>query len=415
MEFFNVLAADDVHAIIREIAKTYNIKRETVDLLQASGRIASKDILAPIDLPEFNRSTVDGYAVISQEVMGASASMPSFLDCVNEVLMGEQVDLILQKGQAVYVPTGGMVPAGADGVVMIEYVEKLDEQTILIHRPIAPLENVTLIGDDLRKGELIIAKGKKLTPYDIGLLAGQGINQVEVYKKPQFAIISTGDEIVDLDQPKRLGQIRDINGYALSALITQCGGEILKKVIVNDDFDKLQTVLAEVLVSADIILISGGSSAGTRDYTKAVIEAFENGKVLVHGISIKPGKPTIIGQIDKKVVFGLPGHPASALIIFNQFVKVYMNALLARPSNAFSVSAVLESNVHASPGKETYQMVQLVREENNHVWLAIPFYAKSGMMTLLAKASGYLRIPSSKEGLLKGETVDVFLLQEVEL
>ncbi|WP_070000580.1 molybdopterin molybdotransferase MoeA [Cellulosilyticum sp. I15G10I2] len=413
MEFFNVLTAKEVHDIIKELARDYFIQSETIDLISAAGRIASEEILAPVNLPEFNRSTVDGYAVISQEVMGASESMPSFLDCVSEVAMGETTDFVLQKGQAVYVPTGGMVPEGADGVVMIEYVEKLDEKTILIHRPIAPLGNMTLIGDDLKAGELIISKGKKLTPYDIGLLAGQGIHKIEVYQKLRFAVISTGDEIIDLEEPKKLGQIRDINGYALSSLITQLGGEVINKSIVRDNFEKLKETLGEVLNQADIVLLSGGSSVGTRDYTKAIIESFAEGEVLVHGISIKPGKPTILGHIGKKVVFGLPGHPASALIIFNQFVKAYMQQLLKRPETDFGIMATLAANVHASPGKETYQMVQLVQSDEG--WNAHPFYAKSGMMSLLAKASGYLRIPGSIEGLMKGEKVKVYLLQEVEL
>ncbi|MDF2614384.1 MAG: Molybdopterin molybdenumtransferase MoeA [Clostridia bacterium] len=410
MNFFNVLAVEEVDIILQKIASDYLAEEEIIDILQGRERIVSEAVFAPVDLPEFNRSTVDGYAVISQEVMGASSSMPSFLECSHEVVMGTEADLRVQKGQAVYVPTGGMVPAGADGMVMIEYVEKLDDKTILVHKPIAPLENMTLIGDDLKKGEIVIEKGKKLTSYDIGLLVGLGITKIKVYKKPRFAVISTGDEIVDLDEPQKIGQVRDINGYALSALITELGGQINKKVIVKDEFNWLQKVLKEALEEADIILISGGSSVGTRDYTKDVMTSL-GGKVLVHGISIKPGKPTIVGQINEKIVFGLPGHPASALIVFDRFVKTYMQRTLRRCEKELSITAILESNVHASPGKETYQMVQLMRGE--HDWRAVPFYAKSGMMTLLAKSSGYIRISNNQEGLMKGEKVEVFLFQEV--
>jgi molybdopterin molybdotransferase len=356
---------------------------------------------------------VDGYAVICQDVMGASDSMPSFLECVSEVGMGENTELIVEKGQAVYVPTGGMIPSGADGMVMIEYVQKLDDHTLLIHKTIAPGENITLVGDDLRVGDLIVSKGKKVTAYDIGLLAAMGIGEVKVCKKPKFTILSTGDEIIDLEETQRLGQIREINGYALCALIKQLGGEVIKKVIVKDDFKKLQKEVGQALELADIVLISGGSSVGTRDYTKQVIESFEGGQVLIHGIAIKPGKPTIIGQINTKLIFGLPGHPASALIIFNIFVKNYLYKILNRVIKPLQVIATLESNVHSSPGKETYQMVELVR--NNLEWKAIPLYGKSGMMTLLARASGYIRITDEKEGLMRGEQVDVYLLQEVEL
>lgn len=413
MEFFNVLSVQEVNSIIDRLSKTYKIGTEIVDLIDAIDRIVAKDYYSSVNLPEFNRSTVDGYAIICQEVMGASEAMPSFLQCVSEVDMGESTDLIVKKGQAVYVPTGGMVPSGADGVIMIEYVQKLDEQTLLIHRPIAPGENITFVGDDLHEGELVATKGKKVTAYDIGLFAAIGIGKVQVFNKPRFAILSTGDEIIDMNEVQKLGQIREINGYALSALIKQLGGEVIKKVIVKDDFNKLKEELAHTIEQADIVLISGGSSVGTRDYTKQVIESFDDGKILVHGISIKPGKPTIIGQINNKLIFGLPGHPASALIVFNIFVKNYMQKILNRFINSFHVIATLDNNVHSSPGKETYQMVQLIRNEKE--WKAIPLYGKSGMMTLLTRASGYIRISDEKEGLMKGEQVDIFLFQEVEI
>lgn len=413
MEFFNVFTVKEVHSIIQKLANNYLIGTETVDLLHAIDRIVYKDIIANVNLPEFNRSTVDGYAVISQDVMGASESIPSYLQTIGQVSMGETVDLLIGRGQVVYVPTGGMVPEGADGVVMIEYIDKLDEQTILIYKPIAPGENMTLIGDDLKKGELVVPKGKKLSAYDVGLLAGMGLSKVEVYKKPKFAILSTGDEIIDLHEDKGIGQVRDINGYALNALIVQLGGEVVHKNIVEDDFEKLQNVLGNMLQEADIVLISGGSSVGTRDYTKKLIESFAGGEVLVHGVSIKPGKPTILGQVGGKIVYGLPGHPASALIIFNVFVKTYIRNILSRTQKMVTIQAKLTGNVHSSPGKETYQMVQLIRQD--HEWLAVPFYAKSGMMTLLSKASGYIRITDEKEGIVKGEKVDVFLFQEVDL
>ena len=410
MEFFNVLSPEEVDVTIEKIACLYRGESETIELLQSLDRIASQDVISPLNLPEFNRSTVDGYAVIAEEVMGASEAVPSFLGCSCEVMMGEKAGCNLQKGQAVYVPTGGMVPEGADGVVMIEYAEKLDDETLLVYRPIAPLENMTLIGDDLKKDELVLPKGKKLTPYDIGLLAGLGISHVNVYKKPQIAVISTGDEVVDIDESQSIGQIRDINGYALCALADKLGTTVCQKAIVKDDFTSLKKTLEEALIQADVLLLSGGSSVGTRDYTKDVIEAL-GGTVLVHGISIKPGKPTIIGQIGKKIVFGLPGHPASALIVFNRFVKNYLQHILKRWGKEASITAILTQSVHSSPGKETYQMVCLTQEEGK--WQAVPFYAKSGMMTLLAKASGYIRISKDEEGLMAGNEVEVFLFQEV--
>lgn len=413
MKFFNILSVQEVNAIIEQQAINYKVGIEEVSISAAVDRICAVNCYTPVNLPEFNRSTVDGYAVICQDVMGASDSLPAFLECISEVGMGENTQLVVRKGQAVYVPTGGMIPTGADGVVMIEYVQKPDDHTLLIHKAIAPGENITFAGDDLRTGDLIISGGRKITAYDIGLLAAVGLGTVKVYKKPLFAVISTGDEIIDISETQKLGQIRDINGYVLSSLIKQLGGEVIRKTIVEDDFDRLQNELGKAIEMADIILISGGSSVGTRDYTKNVIESFKGGQLLIHGVAVKPGKPTIIGKVNSKLIFGLPGHPASALIIFNIFVKNYFHKIMNKVTNPLQVIATLESNVHSSPGKETYQMVQLVRDQLN--WKAIPLYGKSGMMTLLSKASGYIRITDEKEGLMRGTQVEVNLLQEVEL
>lgn len=413
MDFFKVLSVYEVLSILDTHAKSYMIGTQTVKSLDALGRTVSNDVYAEVDLPGFNRSTVDGYAVKSMDVMGASESIPSFLQCVKEIAMGEEVEYTLKNGETAYVPTGGMLPEGADGVVMIEYADKLDADTILMYKPIAPGENMTFRGDDLKKGEVIVNKGKFITPYDIGLLSGLGISEINVYKKPVFSVISTGDEIIDINETQKTGQVRDINGYALSALITQLGGEVYMKTIVKDDFSKLKDTLSNALESSDIIIFSGGSSVGAKDYTEQVIESFEGGQVLVHGVSIKPGKPTIIGKVNNKLVFGLPGHPVSAMIVFNRLVKEYAIMLLNKKANLFSVKAKLDSNVHSSPGKETYQMVQLVEADGEYT--AVPIYAKSGIMTLLAKASGYIRIPNETEGLLKDENVDVFLMQEVNI
>lgn len=413
MEFFNVLSVQAVNSIIERLGKNYEIGTETINLVEAIDRITAINYYALVNLPEFNRSTVDGYAVISADVMGASDSIPSFLEYVSEVGMGENTELVVGKGQAVYVPTGGMIPYGADGMVMLEYVQKMDDQTLLINKAIAPGENITLAGDDLQAGDLIIPLGKKITAYDIGLLAAVGICDITVYQKPKFTVISTGDEIIDIHENQTMGQIRDVNGYAICSLIKQLGGEVTKKVIVKDDFINLQKELGLAINQADIILISGGSSVGTRDYTKQVIESFQGGEVLVHGIAIKPGKPTILGRIGSKLIVGLPGHPASALIVFHNFVKNYMQIILNRVIKPFQVIATLDCNVHSSPGKETYQMVELIKE--GYTWRAVPLYGKSGMMTLLARASGYIRITDEQEGLMKGDQVDVYLLQEVEL
>lgn len=413
MEFFKVMSCQQVDRILEEMANNYQLEMEKIDLIDAVDRIVWADYLAQRDLPEFDRSTVDGYAVKCQDVLGVSESMPAFLTASSEVAMGQMTHHVLKPGEAVYVPTGGMVPVGTEAVIMIEYTQKLEDGTLLAYKPMAQGENITLIGDDLRKGDVIVRKGKRLTAYDIGLLASVGFGEVRVWKKPVISVISTGDEIVDAGYILKIGQIRDVNGYALCARSKQLGCEIGQKIIVEDDFNLLRQALKLGLESADVVILSGGSSVGTRDFTKQVIESFDDGSVLVHGIAIKPGKPTIIGRIRGKLVVGLPGHPASALIVFNVFVKKYLDRIQGIIQSPLTIPALLDSNVHGAPGRETYQMVQLMRTQAGLT--AVPLYGKSGMMTLLAKATGHIRLLEEQEGLQRGEMVEVELLQEVAL
>lgn len=408
MDFFNVMSVDEVKKILSNNFKNMKIETEIVNILECEGRVLSNDIVSKFNVPEFNRSTVDGYAIKSKESHGCSECMPTFLDIVGEVSMGESASGDIKSGECMYVPTGGMIPNSSDAVIMIEHAEKLDEFTIAIHKPTSTGENVVYKGDDIKKDQIVIKKGKKLNSQDIGVLAALGVNEIEVYRTIKFTVISTGDEIIDLDEDLEFGKIRDINGYAICSLIKKLGGVVVKKSIVKDDYNLLRGEVQFGIDNSDIVLLSGGSSVGTRDFTHDVINSFNGQGVLVHGVALKPGKPTIIGECENKVVIGLPGHPVSAIIVFKIFIEYLVNEILEINENKYLIDAIINQNLHSSPGKKTYQMVSL--EEIDNKYYATPIFGKSSMITLLSKACGYVIIDENCEGLYKKEKVKVHLL-----
>lgn len=407
MEFFKVVSVNDARELIKSEFGLYNMESETVSLLEAQGRVLAEDVVSDINVPEFDRSTVDGYAIQVQDSHGATESIPSILQVLGEVLMGETPNHEVRSGQAVYVPTGGMMPEGASGMIMIENTEKMDQETLLLFKPISKGENMVFKGEDIRSGEVALKAGRRVGPNEIGVLASLGINNVKVVKKPRVYILSTGDEVIDLDEKLEMGKIRDINSYALSAMIKDIGGEVAGREIVKDDFDLLLDGVRRALQEADIVLLSGGSSVGTRDYTHRVITDLQGKGVLAHGLSIKPGKPTIIGDGKGKLIVGLPGHPVSSIVVFKAIVQPYIKWLLKDSTDSRKVEAVTTHNFPSSPGKETYHMVTLKEEEGKI--LATPSFGKSGMITLLSNSNGYIVIAEHEEGIDRGETREVYL------
>jgi len=384
------------------------LNNEEIDIFDSLGRIIAEDVFSPCHIPEFNRSTVDGYALIAKDTFGASDSLPVFLDLTGKVEMGQATDLTIAPGEAVYVPTGGMLPKGADAVVMVEYVEELDENTIAVHRPSAPGEGMIIIGEDLKKGDLLLNKGQKIKPQDIGALAAVGITKIAVFEKPRVAVVSTGDEIVEPDGEVPFGKIRDINTYALAAMARELGAIITYQDLVRDDFQELKARLLSLIDNNHIVIISGGSSVGTKDVTARVIDYLGSPGTFVHGVAIKPGKPTIIGRAGHTALFGLPGHPVSAMIVFKIFTGYLIKKLYCQESQEeITIPATVDANIHAAPGKETYQMVTLEGREGNYT--AKPVYGKSGAISLMTRAHGFVRIEHNKEGIKKGEKVQVNL------
>lgn len=406
MDFFKVVSVEEALYMMHERFSDMRVESETCHIGEALGRILSQDIVSAEDVPGFDRSTVDGYAIRSEDSHGASESIPSFLDVKGSVNMGEAADMEVKSGDAAYVPTGGMLPQGADCVIMIEYVEKLDEKTIAVHRPTSHLENVMRRGDDIKSAEVILKKGTRMEPSHIGVLAALGVSRVNVFEKLDFYIISTGDEVIDLDEDMEYGKVRDINGYALEALIRKMGGEVRGRSIVKDDFELLKEEVSKGIDSADIILMSGGSSVGSRDFTSDVINSFEGEGVFVHGISIKPGKPTIVGKASGKTVIGLPGHPVSSIFVFKSIVEEFARRLTGEIRNEEFIQAKMDANVHSSPGKRTYQMVKIGQEGSEIT--AEPQFGKSGMISLLSRSGGYIVMDENTEGVEKGETVRVY-------
>ena len=408
MEFFKVSSVEDARKLINREFSSYRLKAEEIQLYGSFGRTLAEDVVSIENVPGFDRSTVDGYAITAEDSHGATDSIPTILSIKGEVRMGEDSALTIKRGEAVYVPTGGMLPKGTTGMIMIENTDKMDEQTLLVYKPVSKGENILFEGEDIREGSTVLKKGTKLNPQTVGALASLGISRVEVFRKPRVYIISTGDEIIDIDQKLEAGKIRDINTYSIAALVESLGGEVSGKEIVGDDYDKLLHGVNKGLEKSDILVLSGGSSVGTRDYSHQVIEALGGKGVLVHGLSIKPGKPTIVGDGKGKLVVGLPGHPVSSIVVFKAIIEPFILALQFRDDIKPQVKAEVTHNFPSSPGKETYHMVRLQKEEGKY--LATPSFGKSGMITLLSGSHGYIVIREHEEGINKGDLRDVFLI-----
>ncbi|MDO4297583.1 MAG: molybdopterin molybdotransferase MoeA [Lachnospiraceae bacterium] len=379
---------------------------ECVPLSEAAGRVLARDVLAGEYVPDFNRSTVDGYAVRAKDTFGCSDSMPALLMQAGQVNMGEGAGLRVAEGVCVSVPTGGEVPDGADAMVMVEYTEDYGDGTIGILKPVAPGANMIYRGDDVAPGRIVLKAGKRLMPQDVGAMAAMGISGVTVAGRPRVGIISTGDELVPVDEAPGPGQIRDVNSTLLQSLLLADGAEAVLYGIVKDQKELLVSTVERALQECDMVLISGGSSVGAKDATCQVIE--EQGSVLIHGIAMKPGKPTILGKAGEKPVVGLPGHPVAAFFVTRLFVLPLLDRLTGLERCRFPVKAMLEESVGANHGRAQYMGVFL-RKEGNQIF-ARPIRSKSGLITSLAGAAGYFCIARDCEGMAAGTEIDVEIL-----
>ncbi|MBH42142.1 MAG: molybdopterin molybdenumtransferase MoeA [Chloroflexi bacterium] len=385
---------------------THRVASETVKTNLAIGRVTAGPIYSSDNLPTFPRSTMDGYAVIASDTYGSTESIPAYINLIGEIPMGQPSDLILTRGNIAKVHTGSMLPEGSDAVVMVENTQIVDAQTIEIVRPVAPGENILQVGDDIAKGQIILPEGHLLRAQDIGGLMGLGITELNVYGRPKVVIISTGDELIPPNKDLTPGKIRDINTYSLAALTLQSGAIPLTTPIIGDSFEELLDAARKSILEADMLVISAGSSVSTRDLTSAVISNLGDPGILVHGISIKPGKPTILASIEGKPVVGLPGNPVSALVIFDIFCipSIYMLSGCSTPPDKPNVDARITHNLASIPGREDYIPVKLRTE--GEILLADPIFGESNLITTVMKADGLIKIPLDKSGIYQGEIVN---------
>jgi molybdopterin molybdotransferase len=400
---------------------------ETVDTRRALGRILAVEVRAPHPLPQFPRSTVDGYAVRARDTFGASESLPGYLTLVGESPMGGAPPFALAPGTCALIHTGGMLPEGADAVVMLEYTQAVNNPPagpetggrvgaaeIEILRPVAEGENVLRVGEDVAEGQVVLAVGERIRPAEVGGCMALGIIQLRVAKKPKIGILSSGDEVVPPEQMPRLGQVRDVNSYSLAALVEAAGGEPILYGIVPDSLEAMKSAAAQALTGCDALVVTAGSSASARDTTAEAIASLGAPGVLVHGVNVRPGKPTILAVCGGKPVIGLPGNPVSALVIASLFVVPVIERLLgAKPKPKASLPAELTVNIPSQAGREDWVAVKIVEREGGSGEvrrLAEPVFGKSNLIFSLAAADGLVRIPPDATGLSAGEVVEVALM-----
>lgn len=409
-EFLSLLPPQEALRVLFNHLPSFQPVFETVDLVEAEGRVIAASVTAIEPSPAFPRSTVDGFAVRAVETYGASDSLPAYLPVKGEVPMGSSPGFNLTGGGAGVIYTGGMLPEGADAVVMLEYTQMARPKEVEIFRAVAPGENVLKTGEDVRAGQEVIAAGTRLRPAEIGGLAALGSLQVQVARRPIVGILSSGDEVVPPDVVPAPGQVRDINSYTLSSLVLRAGGRPISFGIVPDRAEVMREVLARALQECDCVVITAGSSASTRDLTSQVIQSQGTPGVLVHGVNVRPGKPTILGVCQGKAVIGLPGNPVSALVIASLFVLPVIDYLLGvRPNLRRSFTpARLTLNLPSQAGREDWIPVKLV--DSPQGLQAEPVFFKSNLIFNLVRADGLIHIPPDVTGLAAGETVEVTLL-----
>ncbi len=408
-ELFTVLSPDDALKKLFDHL-SIQITIETIETANGLQRVLAESPIATMPLPSFPRSTMDGYAVRASDTFGATESLPAYLQMIGESPMGRAPSIEVRAGQTAIIHTGGMIPSGADAVVMIERTQKVTEAEIEVLRSVAPGENVLNIGEDVRPGEPLLPIGHVLRPQDLGGLMAMGITSIKVARRPRIGILATGDEVVDPHTLPQAGQVRDVNTYTLTGLIERSGCVAQSGGIIPDNFDQLYQAARSLIDQCEALVLSAGSSVSVRDMTSEVIERLGQPGVLVHGVSIKPGKPTILAVCNGKPVFGLPGNPVSALVVGDLFITPTLWRMQGcdQPSSTRQVvQARLAHNLSSVPGRVDYIQVKLI-ERDGETW-AEPVFGKSNLIYTLVKSDGMLIIPIDANGLQAGELVEVRL------
>lgn len=373
---------------------------EFLSIEEANGRVLAEDIIAPFDVPHFDRSAMDGYAVIAEDTFGASLHNPAILDLSGSVKIGEISSGIVKRGECFEVATGSMIPEGANSVVILEETERKGNK-VFVYKPVFPGANITKKGADIKKGSLVLKKGTFITPSKIGVFAALGIKEIKVFRKPKIALIPTGDEVLPLEEELQMGKVYNINSFTLSSLVKENGCIPVIFPICPDDEEELRKSLDKAL-NYDFIVIIGGSSVGERDIVKDFLEKM--GEILFNGIAVKPGKPTLAAVVKDKLIIGMPGHPTSCLSNGYMILVPVLRKLAKLPPKKFQiVKGKLEKRISATIGRLQFLSVKLNGEQ------VVPVFKESGTITSMAEADGYIEIPGNKELVERGEEVEVKL------
>ena len=401
MQFFKVTSYENTKKVVEDNLRKI-ISSFYVDVDQSLGKMLSEDIVSSEESPLYNRSTVDGYAVNITDVSASTQSIPSFLNIVGNIKMGEMPTVKINKGECAYVATGALIPEGANAVVMIEHVDVLKDQ-LAVYNPVANNENIILKGEEIKVGQTVAKKGDIIDPIKISIFSSLGIAKVPVYEKIKIAIISTGDELIDPSEKAELGKIRDINTNMLKAISQKYDFDVIYSSRIKDDLETLKGEIKKASDIADVVLLSGGSSVGVRDYTNEALESL--GEIILHGVAIKPGKPTCIAKVNNKLVFGLPGNPFAALLVYKELccdVIYSLRGYVLKPKTY----AFVKTNFHSTPGRTTLQPVSLF-VEGDKVY-AEPLFLKSSHLATMLKADGYIKINADSEGVYANTLYPVY-------
>ncbi len=407
--FRKLLSFDEAKQLLKQAFSANPVGAEQVSISEAHDRVLAQDIVAPLNIPPFSRSTVDGYAVKAADTFGASEDKPVSLRFCGHVAIGETPGVVVENGLAAEIVTGAPLPNGANSVVMVEYTNRQGKK-ILVHRPVSIGENMMAAGSDIRKNEIVLKKGRLLGSREIGILAAIGLTEVCVYKRPKVAVLSTGAEVVQLGKTLPLGKIYDINAYTLGAAVQEAGGEPINLGIIPDEKDQLKKALEKALGLADAVITSGGVSVGPKDFTPQVVDTLGKPGVIISGVAVKPGKPLTIAVIHEKPVFSLPGNPTSSLFMFNVIVRPILIKLAGRTEETLpKIKAVAAQKMFSARGRRTFIMANLDYDKTGTLLVSPVPTGLSGAITTLAKADGFVEISETQQFIDVGTEIDVHL------
>ena len=387
---------------------TPSARVERIRTAEALDRVLASDLASPEHLPSFIRSTMDGYAVRAEDTFGASDSLPAYLTLRGEIAMGQMPDTSLKPGEIIGIATGGMLPGDSNAVVMIENTQRVDDVTVEVLKPVAPGENTIAVGEDLRIGDPLLLRGALLRPQDLGALHAVGITEIDVVERLHVGILGSGNEIVAPNRSPAGAQVRDVNSVTLASLVRRAGHTPVDFGVVEDELETIITTAKRAHAECDVVIISAGSSVSVRDVTADAIAELGPPGVLVHGVALKPGKPTILAICDGKPVFGLPGNPVSCMVTFDLFVAPTLAEIcgITRPTRR-TVRARLERSLSSKAGRVDYIATRLTYDADGVS--CQPVLSKSNLIHSLVRADGMIRIPSSRNGFAEGDMVEVVL------